>query len=182
VRNRSVKCSACKKRETFPKTDMYVRWTGRDKNVPKYWHHECWEKARPKIESREEFIEKELKTLDELIIVIEEMYNIKVPKYFYTILQDYRNGSIKEGNKKFVKYKDGVPFPVIKKAYELSRKKIQWSIHNIKFKNDIAKLNYGFKIMDSKINEAIKELKRLEDQQNFTIDLTNFNLKKFPKS
>jgi hypothetical protein len=179
VKNRSVKCSLCKKRETFPKTDMYVEWTGKNKNVPKYWHHECWEESKEELE----FIKNELQELDDLSNTIKNIHNLeKIPNGFYVYLQDLRNGTVKLGKSKMKKYKEGVPYNIIKKAYELSKKKIHWSKHNVNFKSDMSELVYGYKIMDSKINEAVKELKRLEDQQNFTIDLTNFNLKKFPKS
>jgi len=158
---------------------MHIHWAGTEKKRPMYYHHECWE-----------FKNNEVKELDELYNVIKEMHKIiDVPKAFFVHLQNLRNGTITLHGKEIKKFKKGVPYHIIKKAYEMSRKKIQWAKGNKTFKSSISELMYGFKIIESKINDAFKEIKKQKIKENLYVnpdhsysDYEVEPLKKFPKS
>lgn len=177
MKERDVTCKHCKKKS--PKSTMYIQLIGKEKKTKSYWHFECWE-----------FKSNELKEWDELYNTIKEIYGYpNIPPAFFVYLQDLRNGTIKLDTRKIKKYKEGVPYSVIKKAYEMNRKKIHWVRSNKKFKQTISELMYGFKIIESKINDAFKEIKRKEAEDEMYVNPDHSYseyevepLKKFPKS
>lgn len=179
MKDKKVICEHCKNQEAYPETDMYIQLTGKNKNVKKYWHYDCWD-----------FKCKELQELDELYNTIKEIHGYpSIPPAFFVYLQNLRNGTIKLNKKEIKKFKEGVPYPVIKKAYEMNRKKIQWVKGNKKFKQTISELMYGFRIIESKINDAFKEMKRKEAEEDMYVNPEHSYseyevepLKKFPKS
>lgn len=179
MKNRSVACRLCKKKEVYPQIDMYVELTGKENKTKKYWHHNCWE-----------FKCNEMKELDDLYLTVKELHGYPtVPPAFFVHLQDLRNGTIKLHDKKIKRYKEGVPYRVIKKAYEMNRKKIQWVKSNKKFKQTISEMMYVFKMIESRINDAFKELKRMEAEKDMYVnpdhsysEIDVEPLKKFPKS
>ena len=179
MNDKKVTCEHCKNQELFPHTDMYIQLTGKDKNIKKYWHFDCWE-----------FKCKEVKEMDELYQTIKEIHGYpSLPQGLFVYLHNLRNGTIKLNKNEIKKFKEGVPFPVIKKAYEMNRKKIQWAKNNKKFKKTISELMYGFRIIESNINDAFKEMKRKETEEDMYVNPEHSYseyevepLKKFPKS
>jgi hypothetical protein len=175
--DRNVICRHCRKKS--PKSQMHCELTGKEKKVRKYFHHECWE-----------FKCNELKEWNELFNTVKEIYGYPdIPKGFISILQKLRNGTITFNKKEIKKYKKGVPYSIIKKSYEMNRKKIQWVKNNKNFKKTISEFMYGFRIIESRINDAFNELKRIEAEKNMYVnpdhsysDFEVSPLKKFPKS
>jgi len=179
LKNKTVTCRQCKKKEIYPQVDMYVELAGRNKDSEKYWHYDCWE-----------FKCKEQKELDDLYNTIKEIHGYpSIPPALFVYLQDLRNGTIKLNKNKIRKYKEGVPYPVIKKAYEMNRKKIHWVKGNKTFKQTVSEFMYAFKIIESKINDAFKEMRRKEIEDDMYVNPEHSYseyevepLKKFPKS
>lgn len=177
--NKNVTCKQCGKKELYPKTDMYIESNEKNKQRKIYWHYDCWE-----------FKCNEQKELDELYNTIKDIHGYpSLPPPFFVYLQDLRNGTIKLNKRKIKKYKEGVPYSVIRKAYEMNRKKIHWIKSNKNFKQTISELMYGFRIIESKINDAFKEIKRKEREDSMYVnpnhsysDYKVEPLKKFPKS
>jgi hypothetical protein len=159
MRNRQVKCRFCKIAELYPETDMFVELGGKHGTTPKYYHFNCYESE---LERRKE-ADKEQKEKDELNDLIKEIHNVKIiNKTIWQLITDLRNGTerYQKGFKK--KYKKGFNYKVIKKAYEMNRKKISYYRANKTFKDLNAEMKYCFMIIRDKINDAEKEIKRLE--------------------
>jgi hypothetical protein len=165
---RYIKCQYCESKELWQDRDKMIieqkiSESGKTKNL--YYHKECY----PKELKKREMIAKELKEKDELDRVVKEIYNCKysLPPRFWELINDLRNGTIRyvKGSKVIKKYKKGVPYPVIKEAYLMSKQDIEWARLNKNFKTLDQELHYGLKIIQSKLNDAYKKLKRNEQIQ-----------------
>ena len=163
MRNRKVKCKICEKEETYPETDLYREHRSPSSKSYYYWHYECFPQE---IENRK-FKEIERQELDDLYNVVKEIHDTKVVhKEIFGLIQDLRNGTERyyTGYKKH--YKKGFKFSVIKKAYEMNRKKIDYYRKNKKFKDVRGEMKYCFFIVRNNITDAYRELKRLEKIDN----------------
>jgi hypothetical protein len=186
LRNRKVKCRFCQIAETFPETDMYVELCGKEGKTKKYWHYDCFEKEKVKREKTKV----ELEEWDSLLETVKEIHDIeKVSLNLIHALQDLRNGTERFRKYKKIGYKQGVKYPIIQKAYQMSKKKIQWAKKNKKFKDTTRELMYCFMIVLDKISDAKKELQRLKKLEDLYVNpnhsYSEFNVepvKKFPKS
>jgi hypothetical protein len=187
LRNRKVKCRFCQIAELYPEKDMFVELAGKHGDTKKYWHYDCYEKELV----RREKTKVETDEWDDLLNTIKEIHDIDVvPTDLITTLQDLRNGTERYREHKKIGYKQGVKYPIIKKAYEMSKKKIQWVKGNKKFKNTKGECKYCFMIVREKISDAKRELKRLQKIEDTYVNphhsYSEFNVepivKKFPKS
>jgi hypothetical protein len=142
-----VKCKVCG--EKNEKNEMEVLKKGKANH---YYHKECLERHL----KHQTFLDKEREEQDSLWETIKDIHGmIMVPSDFFAkwIIR-LRNGSIVEKGRIVKKYKQGVPYSVMKDAYLLCRKDIQYHKSTKNFESDMQELIYGFKIVTSKINEA----------------------------
>lgn len=114
----------------------------------------------------QEFKQQETEWLDKICKHIVDIHGLLViPQQTVIRLQELRNGTILLAGKKVKQYKNGVPFDLIYDAYQLASDSIKWCIVN-KLNNDksIKSINYGFAIMQGKINEAYQRKQRRKQQ------------------
>lgn len=185
-----MKCQICEKEETYPEVDMFKELKPNTTNRYRYWHYECFE-----IEKKDrEFKKIESDELDELWELIREIHSLnaikgtkKIFNELFCLIQDLRNGTERFMNYQY-HYKKGFKYSVIKKSYEMNRKKIEFYRRNKQFKDTKAELKYCFMIVRNNIMNAFKEMKRLEKVDNTYVNphhsYSEFNVepsKKFPK-
>jgi hypothetical protein len=156
-----VLCQVC--REKSEKSTMIVEekvaQEGNKKGEVKrkYYHPgECYEKFL----KDKEFKEKENMELDSLYSVIKEIHSMDIvtSTFFGSYLQPVRNGNFKLG-RKTIKRKEGIPYPIIEKAYKLAKPNILYAKNNKMFDSAINELKYCFAIVIDKLPMAIKQLK-----------------------
>lgn len=166
---KEVKCQQCKVKT--PKDELVVHIhetsTGTKKNM--YFHEEC---LKAYLKDRE-FKEVEAKELDELYVVIKELHRIDViPTTFFSMyLQPLRNGVFKSGTKT-KKYKEGIPFSVMKDSYLYVKDSVEYARKNKEFDGSLGFLRYTFSIMVDKMPIAKKKKK----QEEFAKVIQNENI------
>lgn len=186
-----MKCQICAKEETYPEVDMHRELRpNSDKNY-RYWHYDCFEQE---IKNRE-FKESERLELDELWNLVKEIHSLKgvegskkIFSELICLIQDLRNGTERFYTGYKYHYKKGFKYSVIKKAYEMNRKKIDYYRKNKHFKDTKGELKYCFFIVRNNVMDAYREIKRLEKIKNTYVNpnhsYSEFNVepsKKFPK-
>ena len=103
-----------------------------------------------------EFKRRETEKLDKICRYIMELHDlVSIPSQTVVRLQELRNGTVIQAGKKVKQYKNGIQFELIYDAFLLATDSIKWCIKN-KLNNDksIKAINYGFAIMQGKLNEA----------------------------
>jgi len=101
---------------------MVIDYIGKQK---KRFHHDCHEQHL----KDQEFKEKEKEELNELYETIKDLCDVNIiPPSFMGLIQRLRNGDPLIGMRKNDKrqFKQGFPYPVIQKAYEIKSDLIQW--------------------------------------------------------
>lgn len=155
---RQYKCPVCDQKNY---QDEMVKHT--KGSVTRYYHPKCLEKHL----KYQAFIDKDLYERDLLTEVIKDIHGmVTLPNSFFSqYIQMFRNGTIKERGRLITKYKKGVSYIVMRDAYLLCRKDIEWHKKNKQFKSDLAELIYGFKIMQDKVNKAYATMHNKKKQE-----------------
>lgn len=121
-----------------------------------------------------EFKQQESEKLGRICKYIMELHDlVSIPSQTVVRLQELRNGTITQFGKKVKQYKSGIEFELIYDAYLLASDSIKWCINN-KLNNDksIKAINYGFAIMQGKLNEAYgKQQKREQDVKRQEVEI-----------
>lgn len=80
-------------------------------------------------------------------------------------IQDIRNGTVRDKYKREIKYKDGIPYKVIERAYELAQKDIEYAILSMNLRVE-AEINYCLAIARDRINDIMRlDKKKAETQR-----------------
>jgi hypothetical protein len=161
-----VKCQLCNEhvpiseKGTLTVEVKVSKSTGMAKN--NYFHPECY----PKHLEKQDFLLKEREQKDELNETVKKIYSLKfdLPHRWWELIADLREGTNRYQKFWKKKYKQGVPFNVIKEAYLLSVQNIEWARLNNKFKTTDQELRYGLIIMQGKVNDAFRKMKTREQQ------------------
>lgn len=152
-------CQQCKNKS--PKEEMvvhvHVANTGTKKNMN--FHEECLEIYL----KEKEFKDKEQKELDEFYDVLKRIHNLDVipSNFFRDYIQPLRGGFFKSG-KKTKRYKEGIPYSVMKDSYLFIEKTVEYYRKNKEFKGSLDFLKYTFSIMVDKMPMAKKKKKQEE--------------------
>lgn len=167
---RVVKCQHCNgtvpwgekdTMEIISKTTVNEE-TGKSKTLNKYYHkEECYEKHL----KRQSYIDKEMKEKDELNEVVKSIHGlIHSPKdnRFWTMLEDLRNGTNRFEKFWKKRYREGIPYPVIKEAYLIAKGDIEWAKLNKRFTSTEVEMRYCLLVAGGKINDAYRKIKRTE--------------------
>lgn len=156
-----VKCQWCKE-EGF-KDEMYVEAkdtgqvlkSGKPKLIRKYTHNHCVEAML----KDKEFKQQELKELDSLYQYLKHLHNIEnLDGRMLEKIQDLRNGSVKVGSQKIIKYKDGVTYTLMLETYKYVEPNLHQVLHTMQFERKWNEFSYLFAIM----NRSIAEVQSLE--------------------
>jgi hypothetical protein len=166
-----VKCQHCGNKDT-DKQDMHVIEKVSNKGIVtrKYVHlGDCL----VSYEAYMGFKIKEQAEKDSLNEKIKECHNIQiVPNTFFgTCLTPTREGNFRL-NKHIVKKKEGYPFSVIEKAYDLSKDAIMYSKKNVVFDSINEELKYCFAIVIGKLPLAYKKLNQDKRQDEVAKELS----------
>ncbi|OME54057.1 hypothetical protein BSK59_15865 [Paenibacillus odorifer] len=163
---RIVTCQFCK--ETVPYIERHTlsneaKVTNKGKTLNKYWHHECY----PKELARRDILLKDQIEKNEMNETVKKIYNLKfdLPKGWWEYIADLREGTNRYQKFWKKKYKEGVPFSVIREAYIMSVADIEWARMSKKFKSIDQELRYGLMIMQGKVNDAFRKMKTREQQE-----------------
>lgn len=102
--------------------------------------------------------------------VVKSIYGVtyQLPSQWWEFINDLRNGTNRFEKFWRKRYKGGVPYKVIKEAYIMSKSDIDWARLNKRFKTLNQELRYGLSIIQSKLNDAHKRLKVIEQQQKMS--------------
>lgn len=163
---REVKCQVCQQKTPMDQMEKIQKGS-----TNKYYHSECLQKHL----KHQAFIDKELKESDELWEVIKDIHGIvMMPSDFYAKwIQRLRNGTITEKGRLVKKYRQGVPYVVMKDAYLLCRKDIKYHKTTKNFESDMQELIYCFKVVLSKINDAYARQARKAKQETINNRVDN---------
>jgi hypothetical protein len=165
---RKVKCQECLEKQEFNEESMTFieKVSDSGRKTRKYFHTECLNKYNEK----QEFLDKEQKLLDELVEVAGDIHeapkppnmSYQMPRVWYHMIQDIRNGTNRytRGFKK--KYKKGIPYSIIIRAYKMSKDAIKWSKMDKQFKEIGGEVRYGLAVVSNKIPDALKKAEREE--------------------
>lgn len=165
-----VKCYLCK--EKYDKALMNVEEKetsklNKDKTpkvTRKYFHPTCYEMYL----NDKSFKEKEIQELDDLYKYLLKLHNVEVlDGRMMEKLQDLRNGSVKLGNKKIKRYKDGIDYSIILYTYQQEEQNVTWAIRNKHFQSKWNEFAYCFGIMLNKVNDvnAMDKLKQKHENK-----------------
>lgn len=165
---RYVKCQFCNEsipyseRETLAHEEKEYQSKGVTKTKNIYWHQECY----PKELKQREFLLQEKKEKDELNETLQKIYKVKYnfSSNFWWMISDLREGTNRFQKFWKKKYKQGIPFPVIREAYMMSVQDIEWARMSKSFKNLNDEMRYGLMIMQGKVNDAYRKMKTREQQ------------------
>jgi hypothetical protein len=161
---RYLKCQFCKERVPFEQKDemvIDVVVSVTNKEYKKYIHRKCY----PAYLKHKEFIEQENRERDELNKVVMEIHGLMVSpnKSWWEMVQDLRNGTNRYEKFWKKRYKQGVPYRVVKEAYLLAKNDIEWAKLNKKFERVEQELKYGLAIAVNRLNDAYRKLKMEEE-------------------
>lgn len=155
---RRVKCRYCEQTDSSDLMTFELHGT-----VKKYYHVDgCYQKHL----ERQKIIDIEQAELDDLAKYIMTLHNVNtLPSSHYVMLQGLRNGEVYKRGVKAKKYKDGIPYIIIKKTYEYCSKDIKWAIANKSFTGMKGELMYGLSIVYDKINYVKKQEQKKKSQK-----------------
>lgn len=145
---------------------------GTEKILKKYFHLEC----HKQFIKDKKFKEAENNKWSSLYEFVKSIHNLNVlDGRMIEQLQDLRNGTIKlpNSNKKIKKYKNGVGYDIILKAYQESIDEINYWKKAKQFDKKYGEFAYCLSIVKSKINDVFeneKIIKKQEETFNKTID------------
>lgn len=163
---RQCKCSYCK--EQINSNDA-LAYTDNNLKTPKkikFCNEICLEGYITNQQSKI----KEKKDYADLCEYIMKLHNKNyLPDYFFILLNDLRNGTIRKKGLMIKKEKEGVPWIDILNSYKFSEKTILWTIDNKKISEYINELKYCLAIVKSNIEKAKNQIKKKE--------LENINVK-----
>lgn len=173
-----VKCQYCKESVLASQKDTLAcevkvsESTGRAKN--QYYHHECY----PKHLEAEEFKANELREKNELNEVIKSLYGVQyqLPFQFWQLVADLREGTNRYEKFWKKKHKEGITYSLLKEAYLLARDNITWSRLNKQFKTLEEELRWGLKSAVSKVNDANRRMKGMDQQAKRAIAMEKAQL------
>lgn len=157
---RELQCQQCKIKTPIDKMVLYVHIASTGTTKDKYFHPgKCMEQHL----QEQAFKDREAKELDELYEVIKRLHRLDVlPSTFFSgYLQPLRNGVFKMGTK-VKKYKEGIPFPLMKETYLYIENTIDWARTNRKFDGALAELKYIFAAMVDKLPIVKKRMRQSE--------------------
>ncbi|TVX86012.1 hypothetical protein [Paenibacillus agilis] len=162
---RYVKCQFCEQTAPFKQRDTLaheVKVSSKGKSVNQYWHRECY----PKELEKREFLLNEQKQKDEMFETVKKIYkiNFSPSKSWWEMIADLREGTNRYQKFWKKKYKQGVPFNVIKEAFLLSVQDIEWARMSKNFKTLEHEMRYGLIVMQGKVNDAFRKMKTREQQ------------------
>ncbi|EJW14111.1 hypothetical protein M5X00_26185 [Paenibacillus alvei] len=162
---RYVKCQYCGQTVPFKERDTLaheVKVSSKGKSVNQYWHHECY----PKELEKREFLLNEQKQKDEMFETVKKIYkiNFSPSKSWWEMIADLREGTNRYQKFWKKRYKQGVPFNVIREAFILSVADIEWARMAKNFKSLEQEMRYGLMIMQGKVNDAFRKMKTREQQ------------------
>jgi hypothetical protein len=174
-KERQLKCYWCKNLDSKINLKCEEKLTGKynKDNTPKmsrrYIHLSC-EKESDEVK---EMKQKEVKQWNDLYETVKKIHSIDfVDTRMIKKLQDLRNGTLSVSGKQLVKYKQGIPYHTIEKAYLSEREKIEYWLKNKPFDTKYNEFAYCFAIMEQGINEVIEKEMKLqkhnEQQKRFT--------------
>lgn len=133
-----------------------------------YFHPECYEKHL----KHQAFLDKDREKKDEFNEVVKKIYgvpeNLQLPPSYWELIGDLREGTNRYERLWKKKYKQGIPFDVLKEAYLLAKGDIAWARLNKKFKTLEVELRYGLVIVLNKINDAYRKMKSREQQESMS--------------
>jgi hypothetical protein len=171
---RQVKCQQCEVKQPLDETMTFIeKVSDSGRTTKKYFHIKCLDKY----EEKQAILDKEKAELDELVTVVGEIHelpkpdpemNYELPRGWYHVIQDWRNGTQRYTRNFKKKYKKGIPYPVLTEAYKLSKDTIRWSKMDKNFKDTQQEMRYALVVVNSKINDAMK--KQLRDQHMEKVD------------
>lgn len=162
---RVVKCQFCEMTVPYADRDTLtkeVKVSKAGKTLNRYWHNECY----PKELAKREVILNDKKEKDEMNETVKKIYNLKfdLPQNWWEYIADLREGTNRYQKFWKKRYKQGVPFSVIREAYLLSVHDIEWARMSKNFKTIEQELRYGLMIMQGKVNDAFRKIKTREQQ------------------
>jgi hypothetical protein len=165
---KEVMCQQCKSKS--PKEEMvihvHVTSTGNKKNMN--FHEDCLKVYLTEKESKD----KEQAEKDEFHEVVKRIHNLDVvpPNFYRDYAEPLRGGFFKSGNK-VKRYKEGIPYSVMKDSYLYIEKTVEYYRKNKEFKGSLEFLRYTFTIMVDKMPMAKKKKK----QEDFAKIIENEN-------
>lgn len=151
------KCKWCK--EDGEKLEMvcHSKSTGKfnkngsEKLVRSYYHPLC-EAAKL---ADDEFKEKESEELDTLYNFIRKLHKLEVlDGRMFEKIQDLRNGTVKAGNKKYKRYKEGVTYEQMYTTYKYIEPRLDNIILSMSFQTKWNEFSYVFGTMVNNLNEV----------------------------
>ena len=184
-----VKCQHCN--EQGDKSVMKCESTdtgqllksGKPKLLRKYYHLTCYDDFL----KEKEFKQQELIELDHLYQYLLGVHDVKsLDGRMMEKIQDLRNGTVKMGNKKVVRYKNGVSYALMLDSYKFSASTIDEAIKNMQFDKKWNEFAYCFAIMNSNIPNVEKAQKFIEERKeiesNRQVEVVEINIVKKKKS
>ncbi|MFS0905695.1 hypothetical protein AB3N02_21865 [Priestia aryabhattai] len=157
------KCQICGIDDTHM-DDMKFEVVGIKRPQKKYYHELCYEEHL----KQQAFKDKEAKELDELRLVIQEIYGIDpLPNPAYPFLQKIRNGEpALAGKKKYDKrYKEGYSYPLIKETFEYCSDSIERANATKNFDGFMGAFRYGLAIIIDKLYFVEQRARKREQQK-----------------
>lgn len=159
------KCQYCKEQGTtseMVKEETVTRQLKKDgtpRMLNKYFHQTCYGLY---LEDKK-FKQEELKKLDELYLYILKVHDVlALDGRMMEKIQDLRNGTVKVGNKKIVRYKTGVPYEIMLQTYKVQASVIDNVLRSTSFETKWNEFSYIFGIVVKNINEVVAMNKRKE--------------------
>jgi hypothetical protein len=166
VRKFNATCQHCGGKEPYNKEvhDLKIYTTKGGQEQKRYFHRKCLNKY----EKEEAFKNKEQEELDKLVKVVGEIHDApkppnlayQLPRIWYHMIQDIRNGTNRYTKNMKKRYKKGIPYNVIVEAYKLAKDGIKWSKMDKQFKDTASEIRYGLAIVNNKIPDALKKIER----------------------
>lgn len=156
---RKVKCQYCEGKEPYSERyEMSVIIKGK-RNL--YFHNECVNKYQ----EEQEFKRIEEAKLDEVAKKVMKLHGVDVlPSWFYTELQDLRNGTQRYRSNRKLRYKEGIPYEAFTESYKMKGADIRWAKLNKHFKKPSDEIRYCWVVAKNGLPDAMKRLKKRERQ------------------
>lgn len=169
------KCKWCKEQGEKESMTCYEKPTGKfnkngsEKMSRSYYHESCNEL---KLED-DKFKQQEAQDLDRLYNHLKRTHNLEVlDGRMFEKIQDLRNGTIKAGNKKFKRYKEGVSYKHMLDTYIYLDSRIDEIIHNMQFETKWNEFSYIFGTMVNNLNET-KQIEIRKEQAERRLEANN---------
>lgn len=163
---RTVKCQHCGDKQPFDEQTMTFieKVSDSGRKTKKYFHSKCLNKY----EEEQQAIDKEQELLDKLVEVAGGIHDApkppnlahQMPRMWYHMIQDIRNGTNRYTRNFKKRYKKGIPYDIITEAYRLAQDGIKWSRMDKQFKDFQSEVRYGLAIVNNKIPDALKKAER----------------------